>query len=73
MYIFFLRYTHIQALLDIFIFQNPIKPITYFEYYSEQLKQYYGKPQPNRDVEFLKNIKKDICDKIMDIYKVPTC
>lgn len=66
---YFYRYTHIQALLDMFIFQNPIKPITYFEFYSEQLKQYY-KTRPDPDVEFLNNINKNNCDRTINIYKV---
>lgn len=49
-----------------FIFQNPIHPIKYFEYYSEQLKKYYNKPYPNSDLDFLNNIKKNN----MDVYKV---
>jgi len=63
------RYTHIQALLDMFIFQNPIQPVTYFEYYSEKLKKYYHTSQPYPDLNFLKNIEKNVHDKITDIYK----
>lgn len=66
----FYRYTHIQNLLDVFIFQNPIQPIKYFEYYSEKLKKYYNKSYPDPDLDFLNNIEKNICKKIMDIYKV---
>lgn len=53
-----------------FIFQNPVQPIKYFEYYSENLKKYYNKSYPDSDLDFLNNIEKNICKKIMDIYKV---
>ncbi|VVC44774.1 Radial spokehead-like protein [Cinara cedri] len=62
-------YTHIQALLDLFIFQNPLRPIEYFEYYSEQLKQYYQRPRRNPDLDFLNNIELNVCNKLTDIYK----
>lgn len=54
-----------------FIFQNPIQPIKYFEYYSEKLKEFYNnKPYLDPDLDFLNNIEKNICKNIMDIYKV---
>lgn len=53
-----------------FIFQNPIQPITYFEYYSENIKMLYQKSQPDRDLNFLNNIDIDIYNKIIEIYKV---
>jgi len=64
------RYTHIQTLLDMFIFQNPIQPITYFEYYSENIKMLYQKSQSDPDLNFLNNIDINIYRKIIEIYKV---
>lgn len=64
------RYTHIQTLLDMFIFQNPIQPITYFEHYSENIKMLYQKTQPDPDLNFFNNIDIDIYNKILEIYKV---
>ncbi|XP_026819794.1 radial spoke head protein 6 homolog A-like [Rhopalosiphum maidis] len=62
-------YTHIQTLLDMFIFQNPIQPLTYFEYYSENIKMLYQKSQPNPDLNFFNNIDINIYNKIIEIYK----
>ncbi|XP_022171447.1 radial spoke head protein 4 homolog A-like [Myzus persicae] len=62
-------YTHIQTLLDLFIFQNPKQPITYFEYYSENIKILYQKSQPDPDLNFLNNIDIDIYNKTIEIYK----
>jgi hypothetical protein len=53
-----------------FIFQNPIQPLTYFEYYSENIKMLYQKSQPNPDLNFFNNIDIDIYNKIIEIYKV---
>lgn len=53
-----------------FIFQNPIQPITNFEYYSENIKILYQKSQPDPDLNFLNNIDIDIYKKIIEIYKV---
>lgn len=64
------RYTHIQTLLDMFIFQNPVQPITYFEYYSEHIKKLYQKSEPDPDLNFLNNIDIDVYNKIIEIYKV---
>lgn len=64
------RYTHIRALLEMFIFQNPEQPIRYFEYYSEKLKENYCQSRPNRDLDFLYNIELNIYNKISDIYNV---
>lgn len=53
-----------------FIFQNPIQPITYFEYYSENIKTLYQKTQSDPDLNFLNNIDFNIYNKIIEIYKV---
>lgn len=53
-----------------FIFQNPVQPIKYFEYYSEKLRKEYNKPHPKMDLDFLHNMEENTCKKIMDIYKV---
>jgi len=53
-----------------FIFQNPIQPITFFEYYSKNIKMLYQKTQSDPDLNFLNNIDIDIYKKIMEIYKV---
>lgn len=66
----FYRYTHIQALLDIFIFQNPIQPVKFFEYYSEKLKENYPKLLLDPDLDFLNDIDFEISQKISDKYKV---
>ncbi|XP_025208612.1 radial spoke head protein 4 homolog A-like [Melanaphis sacchari] len=65
----FSLYTHIQMLLDMLIFQNPIQPITYFEYYSENIKMLYQKSQPDPDLKFFNYIDIDIYNKIIEIYK----
>lgn len=53
------------------IFQNPIHPIKFFEYYSERLKKYYHEPLRNPDLDFLNNIDRNVYDTIKNIYKVP--
>lgn len=69
MYSCIFRYTHIQALLDLFIFQNPMKPVTHFEYYSEHLKMHYIQLQTDPEIHFLNNIEKNVIDQTIDIYK----
>lgn len=63
------RYTHIQALLDLFIFQNPMQPVTHFEYYSKNLKMQYIQLQTDPEISFLNNIETKAFDQTIDIYK----
>lgn len=63
------RYAHVQALLDVFIFQNPLQPVTHFEYYSENLKKQYRESLPDPDLDFLNNIEKNVFGRTTDKYK----
>ncbi|XP_050426671.1 radial spoke head protein 6 homolog A-like [Adelges cooleyi] len=62
-------HTHVCALLEKLIFQRPPNPVTFFEYYSEEIKKEFRNPIREYGSHFLDSIDQNACENSTELYK----